>query len=380
LNTTQSLALEGWLTQFKFSMGTRIFFGENCIHHNKSEFDQYGKRAFVVAGKSSGSISGALDDLLSVLEGKCTSVFIYDRVENNPSLEDVRVAGVLAEAFEPDIIIGLGGGSPIDASKAVAVLAVNDIDPVKLFDNIYPNKPLPVIAIPTTAGTGSEVTPYANLIRHDLKTKMSFGNESTVPVKAFLDARYLSSMPYEITVNTALDALTHAIEGYLNRRSTPLTDLMALESIRIFGQCVHDLIDKNISCETTEMLMYSSMLAGLVIANTGTGYLHRIGYSLTYFRGIPHGRANGLLLKEFLEFNRDTLGNRIDQILRAFNCQDLSELGVLMDKLIPAKEHFDEDEIRGYASMTMKHSSTFYNIKRVEEEDLFNIYQKTFMG
>ncbi|HEX9058722.1 MAG TPA: iron-containing alcohol dehydrogenase, partial [Clostridia bacterium] len=221
--------------EFKFHMGTKAFFGIESVLKNKGEFLKYGRHAFIVCGKSSAYESGALKDVIAVLEENDINYNVYDSIENNPSLENVSHAGRKAAEFQADFIIGIGGGSPLDASKAIAVLAVNRIDPLELFKNKFDVKPLPIIAIPTTAGTGSEVTPYSILTRSDVTTKMSFGNEDTFPRASFLDPRYTQSMEYGTTVNTAIDAFSHALEGYMTKRSTPASDIIAKEAIRIFG-------------------------------------------------------------------------------------------------------------------------------------------------
>jgi len=128
---------------FKFKIGTKVFFGKECVKENKAVFKDFGKRALLVTGKNSAKASGAFSDVVEVLEEYGIDYEIYDRVANNPSLENVKEGGEAARKFDADFIIGIGGGSPLDASKAVAVLATNDIEPVDLYKNVFENKPLP---------------------------------------------------------------------------------------------------------------------------------------------------------------------------------------------------------------------------------------------
>lgn len=363
--------------KFKFQLGTKAYFGTDCIRNNKKEIADSGKRCMIVTGRTSGKASGALDDVINVLDELSISYCVFDRVENNPSPENVEEGGRMAREFKADFVIGIGGGSPLDASKAVAVLAVNDIEPMELYKNSFPNPPLPIIAIPTTAGTGSEVTPYSILTRKDLETKMSFGNEQTFPKIAFLDARYTASMSRDTTADTAVDALSHAVEGYLTKRSTPLSDAIALEAISIFGRCTDKLLNNKFDMEMREKLLYASMLAGIVISQTGTSIVHGMGYQLTYFRNVPHGRANGLLMTEYLRFNYDSLPEKIDNILKALNLKGLGEFGDVMDSLVRNDINLSEDDVVKFTRNVENHKSIGYNIKPVKYDDILQIYKKS---
>lgn len=365
--------------QFKFQSATKVYFGRNCLKENKAELLKYGKRAFIITGRSSGKASGALDDVISVMEEMGISYLVYDKVENNPSPETVKDGGIQAAGYRADFIVGIGGGSPLDAAKAVAVLAVNDIEPLDLYKNVFANTPLPVITIPTTAGTGSEVTPYSILTRKDLQSKLSFGNEETFPKIAFIDARYTESMSYELTVNTALDTLSHAIEGYTSRRCTPLSDAIALETIKIFGECVDSLIKKEINFEIREKLLYMSMLGGMVITQTGTTIVHCMGYILTYFRGLHHGKANALLLKEYLKFNKDVLEEKTNNILSAMDMQSIGEFGEAVDKLLTRDDRFDEEELKLFASVAINRKGPAFNVRSITEAEMLEMFKNCLL-
>ena len=364
--------------QFKYYIGTRVIFEKNCVQLHKAELGKYGGKAFLVTGRRSAKESGAIDDISDVLEEQDIEYNIFDRVENNPTIENVAEGGREARNNKADFIIGIGGGSPLDASKAIAVLASNDIDPVALYGNTFESKPLPVIAVPTTAGTGSEVTPYAVLTRNDLQTKMSFGNEYTFPVLAFMDAVYTESMPYDVTVNTAVDALSHAVEGYLSRRSTPVSDIFAVEAINIFGLCLNRLITGSIDFETREKLLYMAMLGGMVISHTGTTIIHGMGYNLTFFKGLPHGKANGLLIAEYLNFNYEYSKGKIDKILKTLGMSCIKEFGDLIKSLMGCSLSLKAEEIEKFSFITMQQKSTSYNIRNVNDTDIKDIYRKVF--
>ncbi len=365
---------------FKFLMSTDIIFGRGCIYKNKSELRKYGTRAFIVTGNNSAKKSGALDDVIITLKENGSEFAIFDKVENNPSIESVVSGAKEAAIFNADYIIGIGGGSPLDAAKAIAVLAVNDMEPSELFKNSFPNKPLPVIAIPTTAGTGSEVTQYSILTRKDMSTKMGFGNEHTFPKLAFMDARYTETLSSEVTVNTAIDALSHAVEGYLSKRSTTISDAFALEAIGIFGRCIDSLRKDTFDYETREQLLYMAMLGGIVIAQTGTTIIHGMGYSLTYFKEVPHGKANGILMREYFKYNYKEAKEKTDKLLNLLNLNSIDEFGETIERLLNIEKfilNVSEQEIMEYASLTMKQKSTSYNIRDVKEEELVELFKKS---
>ncbi|HEX2945125.1 MAG TPA: iron-containing alcohol dehydrogenase family protein [Clostridia bacterium] len=362
--------------QFKFHMPVKTYFGEGCLLKNGSELSKYGRKAVIVTGGHSARLSGALSDVCSILEQLDIAYAIYDKVQNNPTLDNVREGGILARENGAGFVIGIGGGSPLDAAKAVAVLAVNDMEPEQLFTNDFKVSPLPVIAIPTTAGTGSEVTPYSILTRTDKQTKISFGTPETFPAIAFLDPHYTESQPLKVTINTAVDALSHSMEGYLGKRRTPAADILAREGIKLFGSCLESLRSANIGPRTREMLLYASMLGGMVIAHTGTTIMHGIGYNYTYFKGIPHGEANGYLMAEYLRFNYSCAKDRIDDMLQLMGLKDIDELDTVLAELIGRAPGLTREEISLYAAITMTQKSTATNIRPVEAQDLEGILER----
>jgi alcohol dehydrogenase class IV len=364
--------------QFKFYVATKVLLGKGCVMENRNEFKKCGKRALIVTGRSSGKASGALDDVAGVLSELGIEYSIFDRVENNPTLENVNEGGQAAREFGADFIVGIGGGSPLDASKGIAVLAVNDIEPIELYSGIYENRPIPIIAIPTTAGTGSEVTPYSVLTRPDKQTKVSFSSEYAFPKVAFLDARYTESLPYHVTVNSAVDFLSHAVEGYLSKRSNEMSDVLAEESIGLFGECIQNLLSKKTDFETREKLLYGSMLAGMVISQTGTTLVHVIGHMLTYFKGIPHGEANGLLMEEYLRFNYGHVKEKIDNVIRLLKLNSIDEFGKIINELIPNNLTLSEEEIELLAALSIDKKGMNFNIKSATSDDLTEMLRKLF--
>lgn len=355
--------------EFLFSMPTRIFFGAECIRKNGSAMKAFGKRAMIVTGKHSARACGALDDVQAVLAENGIESVLFDKVENNPSVETVDEAAQLARAEKTEFIIGIGGGSPIDAAKAIAVLAANeDRKALDLFRNDF-QKVQPIVAVPTTAGTGSEATPYSVLLRKDMETKVSFGTPQTFPTMAFLDTKYTMSLSENITINTAIDAFTHSLEGYLAKRSTVMSDALALSGIEAFGKCLPHLISFTLDQEDRDNLMYASLIGGMVIAHTGVTIAHGMGYCYTYFHDIPHGKANGLLVREYLKYNAPACEQKIQKVLELLHCNTIDELGAYLELLIGKAPELTEEDVEKYTELTMIQKGSIANTPNPLDKD-----------
>lgn len=363
--------------KFEFLLPTQIIFERNCIRKNGHKLAEYGKRAMIVTGRNSARACGALQDVEDALNDNNISYIIYNKIENNPSIETVLDASNIGKTEKVDFVIGIGGGSPIDASKAIGVLIANDIDKKELFLNEF-NKSLPVVAVPTTSGTGSEVTPYSVLLRKDLETKVSFGTKATFPKCAFLDPKYTNSLSIETTVNTAVDAFTHVFESYLSRRSTVLSSAFALDGIRIFGECIEALAENKIDDEIREKLMYVSLLGGIVIAQTGVTIAHGMGYCYTYFKNIPHGKANGLLMDAYIRFNYIEEKEKIDTAMDKMGFKSIDEFTALLGKLLGNPPKLTKEEIEHYTELTLLQKGSMSNTARkVDKEAIRYLWEQT---
>lgn len=364
---------------FQFSMPTKIYFGSGCIQTNKAEFSRWGRKALLVTGRHSARVSGALADVEAVLRQAQMEWEVFDQIEENPTVSAVETAGAAARRFQPDVIIAIGGGSPLDAGKAIAVLAVNDMPAAKLFEGCFAVAPLPILAVPLTAGTGSEVTSYSILTDVEQNTKRNFAHTAIYPYAAFLDARYTQSLSRTVTVNSAVDALSHAMEGYLSRRSTPVTDCLALEAMRIFGTVHRDLLAGELDLSCREALLTMSLLAGIVLSQTGTTVVHALGYPLTYFQHIPHGRANGLLLAAYLRFNEPVLPGKVREVLAALNLESISQMSRILRDLLPSGEVITGQDIEAYAAFAAKAANTAFTARQPEPEDLRQLLRDSLL-
>ena len=357
---------------FQFYVPTRFFCGE--INDFADEFGGdangiYAKRALVVTGKSSAR-NGALDDVLCVLQKNGIKAEVFDQVEENPSIENAVKGGEIGRAFGAGLICAIGGGSPLDAAKAVMLLTAN---PEMTADDLYsqnkPSRRLPVLAVPTTAGTGSEATPYSILTRHDKQTKQSIPHLA-YPDKAFLNAGYTAGLPDAVTISTAVDALTHLVEGYLSVKTNPFTDRLAEGGLAVFKRLLPLIMRREFDMGTRRELLVTASVAGMVISTTKTSLPHQMGYALTYHKGIPHGAACGLLLGGYLRLlgrcafegsftDKPHPNEKTSRVLELIGLSDIDELHEALLTLLGVHLTLSEEEIASYTRALMDNPKIF---------------------
>lgn len=362
----------------QYFMPTKVVTGPHCIQINSTLLAGMGKKALIVTGAHSAKSNGSLKDVTDVLDANSQSYAIFDRVMANPTIACAYEGADFARENKADFVIAIGGGSPMDAAKAIALLARQNITEENLFAGSYSKDVLPMAFVPTTAGTGSEVTQYSILTNHKAQTKTSIASPVLFPTYAFLDARYMSGLSYTTTLNTAIDALSHSVEGMLSNRASFITDCLAKESIQLIASCFDALISKTLTDEQRERLLNASMLGGMVIANTGTTAVHAMGYSLTYFKDIDHGRANGLLLAAFLDFVDKSYPDRIKTILSSMGFESVKEFARVMDQLLGEKEAITAEEITQYIGLAMKTKNIANCLITPRESDLAKAFRDSF--
>ncbi len=362
--------------KFAYAMPTKVIFGRDCVKEQGALLRTLGDSALIVTGRSSAH-NGALRDVEEALAANGQDYTLFDRVAPNPAVACVREGVQLAKAAGADFVIGLGGGSPMDAAKAIATLAVQERADDEIFAGGYEDRALPMAHIPTTAGTGSEVTPYAILTNDAMQTKTSITSYAMFPRLAFLDGKYMLFLPQESTVNTALDALSHAAEGMLSRNATPLSDLYAEESLRILAPILPRLRGA-LSADDRDMLLYASCLAGMAIAQSGTTAVHGMGYYLTYFYGIDHGRANGLLLGETLRLCCEKGLAQADRILRALHLADADAFCSLLSSLLGRREDIPRERLLDFGGRSVSNKNIKKSIYEPTAEELARIFLRSF--
>ena len=303
---------------FNIYMPVRIISGENCVVKNSAELRILGKKCLIVTSKTSAKKSGALDDVITALNNEYIAYSIFDEITENPLVSTVIKAGEKAREFGADFIIGIGGGSPLDASKAVAICAENpDYDINGLYNRAIPSKALPVILVGTTSGTGSEVTGVSVLTNDEDGMKKSISGADCYGAVSFLDPKYTCSMNYDITVSTALDAFAHAVEGWFAPACSDLPTQYAKMALPlIYRGLKHLHQEKTLPDEKLrEDLYYGSIYAGLELNVCGAAFPHTVGYILTENFGIPHGKACTAFMPYLLEKAKEYKNERYCELL-----------------------------------------------------------------
>ncbi len=366
---------------YRYHMPTQVFFGSDCIIDNSYALTGYGQKALIVTGRNSAKSNGSLADIIKALNSESLDYVIFDKVMTNPTVAICYEGAAFAREHDADFIIAIGGGSALDAAKAMALLARQEIAADQLFTSHNSKEALPVIAVPTTAGTGSEVTQYAILTNDVAETKTSLSTPLIFPKVAYVVPRYMAELPLATTIHTAVDALSHAVEGMLSVRSSELSDTLAKESIRLFSHCVPALISAvasgsiaAIGEEQRKDLAQCSLLAGMVIAQTGTTVVHAMGYSLTYFKGIDHGRANGLLLADYLKLVKKENIALVKEILGAMDMGQIEEFKDLMRQLLGPEKGISEKELIQYSAKAIRTANINNSKVKPPEADILKIY------
>ncbi len=365
---------------FSYFMPTRIISGRDCVKKNAGAMAGLGKKALVVTGAHSAANNGSLKDVLAALKKNGQQSAVFDKVVPNPPVSCAREGAELAKSEKADFIVAVGGGSAMDAGKAIAAMACREIEDGELFSADYSDGVLPVVCVPTTAGTGSEVTKVAVLTCPWLETKCSMGGSALFPAVSYLDGKYMETLGHATTVNTAVDALTHAVEGMLSTGASPITDMLGAESIGIISARFRGMKEDTLTGLDRDMLLYASTLAGMVIANTGTNVVHAMGYSLTYYRNIDHGRANGLLFAEYMAFVNKYAPERASYVLRLMGCANAEELAVKMRQLLGEPDNVTVGEAEKFTEKVLatKAGNLAKCIACPNEREVARIYKNSF--
>ena len=285
-------------------MPTLVYSERDCVKNHSAELASFGKKAMIVTGKHSSRANGSLSDVTNALEERNVEYVIFDDIEENPSIETVMKARNIGIEEKVDFVIGIGGGSPLDASKAIAMMIKNDDKDESVLYEAVKLSALPVVTVPTTAGTGSEVTPYSILTIHAKRTKKSISHK-IYPALALLDSKYLKTQGRETLINTAVDALAHLVESYLNTNSNALNRTYSEKGLRIFAEVKEALANYAITDEVYDKLLDMAMIAGIAITHTATSLPHGLSYAVTYELSVPHGKAVGMFLGGYVENYKD---------------------------------------------------------------------------
>jgi alcohol dehydrogenase class IV len=305
----------------KFFSPTQFIFGDGCSEEVGARVTELGGSRVLVVTDPGLIKVGLPDKIISNIEKAGHTIVLFADVKENPTEDNVNQGSRIILDQNIDILVAVGGGSSLDAAKAMGVLSVHGGD---IVDYEYGLKPFtqagpPLITIPTTAGTGSEATMGA--VIHDQKSHRKFDVVSPLmfPRLSLVDPEVTVSLPPLLTGATGMDALTHSIEGYTATLASPLTDAIHLQVISLIGKYLVRAYNDGTDREARNNMMMASMMAGIGFPNSGLGAVHGLSLPLGGHYGIPHGIANAIMLPYVMEFNLDSCRGRFSEIAAALD-------------------------------------------------------------
>jgi len=301
----------------QFHLPTRVITGLGCFNHLPEVVRGHGQRALLVCGRSALRSSGALERALQGLQKAGVITVLYDAVPTEPTLDVVQAAVDLARREQVAVVIGIGGGSAMDVAKASAVLYTQ----AGTVEEHHRGRPvtergLPCVAVPTTAGTGTEVTNNAVLTDPGRGVKESLRGAHIFAAAALVDPELTLSLPPSVTASSGADALCQAIEAFVAALSQPPTDALAGQAIEWIGRSLVRAYEQGSDVQARSDVLYGSLLAGMAMTNARLGGAHALAHPLGYLYHIPHGVVCGLLLPYIMEYSLDSAPAKYAEVAR----------------------------------------------------------------
>lgn len=291
------------LNHFSFVSPTKMEFGLGAVSKLPEMISKLGAKKVLLVTDPGVAQAGVLKKVTDQIENK-VEYAVFDRVASDPSTDNIQEIYEMAKAQGTECFVAIGGGSAIDASKGASCLMTNE-GPLRAYGGVnkVPHKGMPLIAIPTTAGTGSEFTLFAVL--SDLKENIKFtiSSANIAPDVALCDPELTLTLPPKMTAATGFDALTHAVESYTSRIATPVTDILCLETIRLLYRYLPTAVNNGSDVEARTKVLFASSLAGIAMNDAYLGLCHAIASPLGAHFHIPHGMANAVMLPYVMEYN-----------------------------------------------------------------------------
>lgn len=335
---------------------------------------------------------GVTAKVLKVLDDAGLSYELYSNIKPNPTIENVQSGVEAYKKSGADYIIAIGGGSSMDTAKAVGIIINNpDFADVRSLEGVAPttNKCVPIFAVPTTAGTAAEVTINYVITDVEKNRKMVCVDPKDIPVVAFVDSEMMSSMPKGLTAATGMDALTHAIEGYITAGAWELSDMFHLKAIEIIARSLRGAVDN--TPEGREGMALGQYVAGMGFSNVGLGIVHSMAHPLGALYDTPHGVANAIILPTVMEYNAEATGEKYREIARAMGVKGVDSMSqeeyrkaaidavkqLSVDVGIPAdlKEIVKKEDIPFLAQSAYDDACRPGNPKETSVEDITKLYE-----
>lgn len=303
------------------------YHGSGAVQNVVTEAQRRGfKKALVVTDKDLVKFHVA-EKVTALLEQAHLDYVLFDEVKANPSVDIIKQGVETFKQVGADYLIAIGGGSPIDSAKAIGIIINNpEFSDVLSLEGVAPtkNKCVPIIAVTTTAGTAAEVTINYVITDEAKKRKFVCVDVNDIPVVAIVDPDMMSSMPKGLTAATGMDALTHAIEGYITKGAWELTDALHLKAIEMISRSLRGAVEN--TPEGRAGMALGQYIAGMGFSNVGLGVVHSMAHPLSAYYDTPHGIANAVLLPYVMDFNKDFTGEKYREIARAMGVQGVDQM------------------------------------------------------
>ena len=379
---------------FSFSIPQNVIFGWGTMEKLPEIAKKNGgSKGYIISGPHLKKM-GMVDKCIEALGKNGIPCDSFTDTEGNPSTDTVNKATAGFLESESDFIIALGGGSPLDTAKAVAVLGsyggeITDYEGV----GKVPGEVVPMIAIPTTAGTGSEVTAFSVITDHSRNYKLTVGSEYLIPKTAILDPELITSVPEGIAASCGVDALVHALEAYLSLAASPFSDMMALKAMELIGGNLIEYIADRTDKKASEAMLMGSLFAGVAFSHARLGNVYAMSHPVSAFFDVPHGLANAILLPTVVEFNEDTDCDKYYDIYRFISQKPIrrdvfrphmlvDEITELNDKIGIPKDlrsvGVTEDKLEAMTDDAMKSGNIKVNPRITTRKDILDLYRKAY--
>ena len=379
-----------------FTTPAHIITGTGALPEAAPYFRSMGKRAFIVTGKHV-AVSAMMTMLRQVLSIEQISYRVFDGITGEPTDTMIEQGLSLYKSSGCDFIIGIGGGSPLDAAKAIAAMSVNP-GSISAYNGVEITGDIPpVAAIPTTAGTGSEATKFTVITDSEKGVKMLLKGDALVPYLAVVDAQLSLGAPKSVTAATGLDALTHAVEAYTSKKAMPLTDVLAVSAVKRIMRYLPVVYGKPDNLFGREQMSIAALEAGICINNSSVTIVHGMSRPIGALFHVPHGMSNAMLLKECLRFAVSGAYEKFANLGRATGIAgeddtdetaakrfidslqqicDICEIPTLEQYGIPKEEYISQ--IDKMSADAIASGSPGNTVKAVTAEDCRQIYQKLY--
>jgi alcohol dehydrogenase class IV len=373
--------------KFNYNLPVNLIFGRGRVEELGIEVAKYGKKALIVTGKNSTKKTGLLDKAMSLLKEADVEVIIFDKVEQNPLTTTAYAGADIAKESKCDVIIGLGGGSIMDAAKAIAFITLNEGDVSDyIFGRKSSDKALPIVLVPTTCGTGSEGNGFAVLTNPENNDKKSLRCNAIVAKASIIDPDLMTTMPKHILASVGFDALCHNMEAYLSKNTQPLTMMMALQGIELIGKSLVKAYNNLEDMEAFEAVTWASTLGGMVINTAGVTAPHGMEHPASGLRDIVHGRGLAALTPVIYEESISSAPEKFAMISKLLGGEDETDCVKTIKKLLKdinlettlSEEGIKEEDIDWMAENCLKVSAVSMNIHPAEFDidDIKRIYRK----